>query len=154
MTRRHIIGTAHTQPRVIAHEADWRGRFHKRQKIRACNGSVSTVNIVISDTSTIKHCRDGNNYRGHHKFSPYGMDQNRLRKGLAQPQAWHAGTDCELAGVSPSDTPCLKFECTHTQESIWRKHTNIGHQRYHSRYRGEGCNWHSVRNELKRVIML
>ncbi len=29
-------------------------------------------------------------------ISPYGMDQKRARKGLAQPQAWHA----ELAGVT------------------------------------------------------
>jgi hypothetical protein len=39
---------------------------------------------------------------------PYGMDQKRARKGLAQPQAWHAGGSalpeqgetCELAGVT------------------------------------------------------
>ena len=64
--------------------------------------------------------------------SPYGMDRQRARKGLAQPQAWHTGDvsgeqylQCEAgrrANRSSTHAVTQAFERTHTHESIWRKH--------------------------------
>jgi hypothetical protein len=60
-------------------------------------------------------------------FSAYDIDQKRARKGLALPQAWHAGDvsaspeqgeACELAGVTRARQPGLfaharMHACTH-----------------------------------------
>jgi hypothetical protein len=96
--------------RAIGIRAWQRRSFERKHTLYCCRGNIGDTPVALFIVSP--QCPVSVHYRLHHMLSSYGMDQKRVRKGLALPQAWHAGDvsalseqgeACELAAV-----PCAR----------------------------------------------